>query len=317
MNFSGNHLPTTLWNADTLHLPSKLSLAHRDFLVDNGWLASYAPTVAGGIGGQSSLEAQEHVTNRFLNSAARMQFVCSDPKDEEIQVRQMIFDQLADGNIFLLDLAAGNGAGTLALLSLICELRSTAIIPQLPINVSINAVDYSVDALRYYADILDKLEPWLASSAIDVRLTLHHCDLSIAGDFGEVLEGFFQDAEANGTRRFLCVVSALSGAKKDGIAHLLDSLKLAAAALSHSKRNSSWLWVEPHVGKTWLTKAIDTVKLTLEKVAHVFSSKGESFEIVTSGLMLEEKPKRTFKWLDPINGSTTMSGVFVANFKND
>jgi hypothetical protein len=316
-SLSGKYLPTSLWNSSTLHLPSHLAIAHKEFLEEHGWWASYDPTASGGIGGISTAEAQEHVTNRFLNSAARMQFVCSDPNDEDILVREMVLDQLADGQIYLLDLAAGNGSGTLALLSLICELRAHECIPKLPLNVSISGVDYSVDALGYYADLLGRLDPWLVSNGININLTLHNCDLSISGDFSEVLESFFKDADRGEIKRFLCVVSALSGAKKDGIAHLLDSLKLAAAALSHRKRNSSWLWVEPHVGKTWLTKAIDTVKLTLQKVAHVFSSKGESFEIVTSATTLEEKPKRSFKWIDPHKGTSTMSHVFVAGFKNE
>lgn len=313
----GKNIPISLWNSSTLYLPLHLANAHKKFLEERGWWASYDPNGSGGIGGISTAQAQDHVTNRFLNSAARMQFVCSDPNDEEILVREMVLDQLADGKIYLLDLAAGNGSGTLSLLSLICELREHGCLPKLPLNVSISGVDYSVDALSYYADLLGRLDPWFVSNGININLTLYNCDLSISGDFNEILESFLKDAEDGEIKRFLCVVSALSGAKKDGIALLLDSLKLAAAALSHKKRNSSWLWVEPYVGKTWITKAIDTVKLTLQKVAHVFSSKGESFEIVTSALKLEEKPKRSFKWLDPHKGVSAISHVFVVGFKNE
>lgn len=316
-SFFGKHLPLSLWRATTLHLPIQLTAAHKRFLEDKGWWTSYGPSTAGGIGGASADDAQEHVTNRFLNSAARMQFVCSDPNDEEIEVRDMVLDQLAGGHIYLLDLAAGNGSGTLALLSFICELRSSGLVPNLPLNVTITAVDYSSDALGHYGQLLGNLAPWLATMGLEINLTFHVCDLNISGDFSEILEVFFGEAHIQKVNRFLCVISALSGAKKEGLVQLLDSLKVAAAALSNKKRNSSWLWVEPHVGKTWLTKVIDTVRLTLQRVAHKFFPKGESFEITTSATILSDKPTRNFSWLDPHNGKITKSHVFVTVFKND
>lgn len=316
-SFFGKHLPTSLWNAATLTLPLSLTSVHKKFLQDKGWWASYGPSSAGGIGGASPDEAQEHVVNRFLNSAARMQFVCSDPHDDDTEVRDMVLDQLADGHIYLLDLAAGNGSGTLALLSLICELRSHGLVPNLPLNISIAAVDYSPDALSYYGQLLEDLTPWLSAHGLEINLTLNVCDLNIPGDFSEIMESFVQEANFQKINRFLCIVSAISGAKKEGVAQLIDSLKLAAAALSHKKRNSSWLWVEPFVGKTWITKAVETVQLTLKKVAHMFFSKGEGFEVVTATAKLEEKPERKFHWLDPHNGKITKSHVYVMAFKND
>ena len=115
------YLPTTLWNAEVLHLPVQLSSSHWSFLVKNGWQSNYQPSSSGGVGGATKAEAEDHVTNRFLNSAARMQFVCTDPKKEHPEVREMVLDQMASGQIFLLDVAAGNGAGTLAILALICR----------------------------------------------------------------------------------------------------------------------------------------------------------------------------------------------------
>ena len=315
--FFGKHLPISIWKAVTLHLPYPLVAAHRKFLEDKGWWAEYNPTGVGGKGGATPSEAKEHVINRFLNSAVRMQFVCADPLDKQIEVREMVLDQLAEGKIFLLDLAAGNGSGTLALLSLICELRAHNLVPTLPINISISGVDYSPDALNYYAELLDQIKPWLQTTGLEINLTLHVCDLNISGDFSAVLESILDEAKEKGNSRFLCIVSALSGAKKEGIELMLDSLKIAAAALSHKKRNSSWLWVEPHVGKSWLTKAVDAIRLTLQRVAHKLSSKGEMFEIKTSAPMLEEPVMHAFNWFDPHNNKSTKSYVIVMAFKND
>ena len=315
--FSGNLLSSALWHEGVLHLPSPLANAHREYLNENGWLGKYDPAGSGGaIGGASEEEACDHVVNRFLNSAARMQYVCSDPKDEQADVRDAVLDQLAEGRIHILDLAAGNGAGTISMLSLICELRRAGSIPQLPLNVSLSAVDFSPAALNHFAALLHKLSPWLAGAGLNVELNLCHCDLTVLGDFSETVDGFFTDARARGVSRFLCVISAISGAKKDGVEPMIDSLKHAAAGLSHSKRSSSWLWVEPHIGKPWFTKLADAIQLTLKKIKHKFWSKGDSFSLTTDVPMLKEPATRSFHWKDPHNGKSALSRVVVLAFRN-
>ncbi len=134
--FGSKNLPQTVWDNGVLYLPEPLAAAHKEFLVSNSLMDDYLPNQQGGVGGKTTEDTLEHFINRFLNSAARMQFVCASPDDEQPEVREMVFDQLGDGHIFLLDLAAGNGAGTLAMLSLLCELRFQKAIPKLPVNVA-------------------------------------------------------------------------------------------------------------------------------------------------------------------------------------
>ena len=314
--FSGRLLSPSLWQDEILRLPEPLVDAHREYLNDKGWWSMYNPAASGAIGGASEEDARDHVVNRFLNSAARMQYVCSDPKNEQVDVRDAVLDQLAEGRIDVIDLAAGNGAGTISMLSLICELRRAGSIPQLPLNICISAVDFSPASLNHFAALLDKLSPWLAGAGISAQLTLCHCDLTVLGDFSETLEGFFADARSRGVNRFLCVISAISGAKKEGVEPMVDSLKHAAAGLSHSRRSSSWLWVEPHVGKSWFTKLADVVRLTLTKVRHRFSSKGDSFSLKADVPMLEDPTVRSFNWRDPHNGTSALSRVVVLGFRN-
>jgi hypothetical protein len=221
--------PLTLWNSEVLHLPNSLAEAHKEFLHEKDWMGLYSPGSSNAIGGSSFEEAKDHVINRFLNSAARMQYVCADPKCEQSEIRQMVLDQLGDGHIFLLDIAAGNGAGTLAILSLICELRFHKEVPKLPLNVNILAVDYSVDALNFYAELQDKIFTWLETQGIMVSLSLEPCDLTIAGEFSEVLDAFFEDAKSKKVNRFITVISAVSGVGKDNYEQIQDSLKMAAA----------------------------------------------------------------------------------------
>ena len=315
--FSGELLSPSLWQDGILHLPKPLADAHREYLIDKGWWGEYDPAdSAGAIGGASDKDAREHVVNRFLNSAARMQYVCSDPKNEQVDVRDAVLDQLAEGRIHVVDLAAGNGARTIGMLSVICELRRSGRIPKLPLNVCISAVDFSPAALNHFAALLDKLSPWLSGAGITVELNLCHCDLTVLGDFSETLDGFFTEARSRGVNRFLCVISAISGARREGVEPMVDSLKNAAAQLSHSKRSSSWLWVEPHVGKTWFTRLADLIRLTLMRIQHTFSSKGEAFSLRADVPMLEDPPARSFNWRDPHNGRSALSRVIVLAFRN-
>ena len=308
------YLPKTLWNDETLHLPTQLSNSHMGFLIKKGWQANYQPSSAGGIGGSSHAEAQDHVTNRFLNSAARMQFVCTDPRKEHQEVREMVLEQMASGQIFLLDVASGNGAGTLAILTLISELRQHQIIPKLPLNINIWGLDISPDALNFYTELLDEVSPWLQSCGITAKLDLHVCNLKISGEIDEILDGFFSEAKAHQSRRFLCIISALSGVKKEGLEAMMDSLKLIAARLSHKSRFSSWLWVEPKVEKTWLGGFADAIGQTLQQFVQFLKPKALTSDI--SGASITKQAARSFQWIDPHNAHLTKSCVAVMQFKN-
>lgn len=310
------NIPPTLWNSEVLHLPNPLAEAHKEFLHEKDWTALYNPKSSEAIGGSSLEEAKDHVINRFLNSAARMQYVCADPKYEQSEIKQMVLDQLGDGHIFLLDIAAGNGAGTLAILSLICELRFHKEVPKLPLNVSILAVDYSADALNFYAELQDKINPWLETQGIKVTLSLAPCDLTITGEFSETLEHFFEDAKSNNVNRFLSVISAVSGLGKDRFEQIQDSLKIAAASFSHSKRNSSWLWVEPPMTKSWLTVFVDVLKHIMQKIQYSLLKSGNSYSIKSNMTLLSNPISRSFVWFDPHHLSTTKSHVTVIAFKN-
>jgi hypothetical protein len=178
-------------------------------------------------------------------------------------------------------------------------------------------VDYSADALNFYADLLSRITPWLETSGINISLSLALCDLTVSGEFSEVLEAFFDDAKKMDIKRFLCVISALSGARKEGLEQMHDSLKIAAAGLSHKKRSSSWLWVEPHMGRSWLTKFADSMRLILNKIPFKFLKKGESYDIQTDVPLLTNPDIRNFDWHDPHEAKTAKSHVFVMAFRSE
>jgi hypothetical protein len=156
----------------------------------------------------------------------------------------------------------------------------------------------------------------MASQGIHTTLELAVCNLEIQGEFSEIMEEFIDSAKRDGNNRFLCVVSAVSGAKKEGLEKMHDAFKTAAAFLSHRKRSSSWLWVEPHIGKTWLVRHAESIRLTLQKIAHTLFPKSDGYELKTSALIGSEPESRRFSWLDPHNNHLTKSSVIVMAFKN-
>lgn len=271
---------------------------------------------SGAIGGSSNSEAEKHFITRFLNSAVRAQYVCADPTDSQTDIRDMILDQLADGHIFILDLAAGNGAGTLAILGLLCELRAEHCIPKLPLNVHIFGVDYSPNALAFYHQTLNQVNAWLEGMGITVELESRLCDLKIVGNFNEVLECFFDDAKSCGVKRFLCVLSAVSGLGKEGLEEIHKSLEMAAIRLSHKGRESSWLWIEPSASRNWLAMFVNSIKFALQKIPYIFSKKNESFEIKSGAPLLPAPEIRKFSWQDPHQSKINMSHVMVVGFRN-
>jgi hypothetical protein len=317
--FKSKYLPASIWNSGVLHLPVPLSDAHRSRLEAQGWMDMYLSGVEEPrvIGGASKEEAEQHFIHRFLNSAARSQLVCADPFDVYSEIRDMVLDQLADGHLFLLDIASGSGAGTLAILSLICELRRAKSIPKFPVNVSILGVDYSPAALLLYQETLSLIAPWLESNGLNVALDLSVCNLKIPGELDEALDFFFDEANKYKVNRFLCVLSAVTGVGKEGLEELHDSLKLAAARLSHKKRTSSWLWIEPHTKKSWPFQFGNAIRLILKKIPFIFAKKGDSYNIKTDVPLIPDPLSHKFEWRDPHKLKNVPSHVMVMAFKGN
>jgi hypothetical protein len=97
----GADLPKSLWNGDVLHLPQPLLDEYSAKLDDKGWLANHhaGKEAACPVGGASNEESERHFTYRFLSSAARMAFICADPKDGQPDIRDAVLDQLAEAKV--------------------------------------------------------------------------------------------------------------------------------------------------------------------------------------------------------------------------
>lgn len=315
----GSQLPDSLWSSDKLFIPKVLEDAHWAVLAANHWTNSdLSPvTTPGAIGGVTSHDAETHFVGRFLNSAARVQFVCLDPHDDDPEIRNMVLDQTAEGTLFLLDLAAGSGAGTLSLLSLIAQLRKSRLLPQLPLNIKIASVDISPKALQLYQDTLDSLRGPLSTIGIEVSLECHVCDLSVTADFNEVLESLLDDAKAKCVRRFLCILSAISGLGEEGLQQIQPSLQLVAATLSHTKRESSWLWVEPQTKKNLLSAVWNAIQMMFKKIPFSLSATGGKVGVKSALPLLPNPVARSFTWREPHKHKDIPAHVVVIGFRNE
>ncbi|MFS8979007.1 hypothetical protein PO002_31715 [Cupriavidus necator] len=138
----------------------------------------------------------------------------------------------------------------------------------------------------------------------------------ILSEFSESADSFFDAAEKNNVNRFLCVLSAITGLKKEGVEAIHDSLKYAAARLGNSKRRSSWLWVEPPAKGVWPKFFGMTIGLIFQKIGFLLKKKGEEYKIEATGPMLEDPITHNFLWHDPHKNSSVKSSVVVMSFKS-
>ncbi|WP_422567057.1 hypothetical protein, partial [Ideonella sp.] len=200
------------------------------------------PDKPNAIGGDTAAEATEHFVWRFLNSAARAEHVCADPVGANQPAKNLLLEQLTDGSVQVLDIAAGHGAGTLSILAFVAAMREQRRLPKLPLNVAITALDFSADALVKYQEIAATLSPWFSDQAIALTVEASLVDMRVQGEVSYALDTFFDDARRSGCKRFLCVLSAISGVGADMISEMQGSFQEIASRLGNQP-GGSWVWI--------------------------------------------------------------------------
>jgi hypothetical protein len=307
-------LPKCIWNGEILFLPVNLSDVHRGQLVAMGMLDAYLakPDKASAIGGDSSEAASDHFVWRFLNSAARAQYVCADPVGVNQAAKNLLLEQLTDGAVQILDIAAGHGAGTLSILSFIASMREQSKLPKLPLNVAVTALDFSADALATYQQVAEELREWLGKQGITLSVDVSLVDMRLQGELSQALDTFFADARTSGCKRFLCVLSAISGVGPEMISEMQGSFQEIASRIGNQP-GGSWVWIEPPVSGKWLETFITGIFYTLKKVKHKLMLKGGTFglESADSTFPGSSSPPSKFKWRDPHVKSDLTSRVQV------
>lgn len=307
-------LPDSIWSNGVLYLPITLSKTHKDQLSALGMLENYIaqPNKAGDVGGNTAEAAIEHFVWRFLNSAARAEYVCADPFGINQPAKNLLLEQLTDGSVQILDIAAGHGAGTLAILSFVAAMREQSKLPRLPLNVAVRALDFSAHALARYQNVASTLSPWLAEQGIQLSVEASLVDLQLQGEVSHALDTFFKDAQTSGCKRFLCVLSAISGAGPDAISEMQGSFQEIASRIGNQP-GGSWVWLEPPVSGTWFQNFVTGVFFTLKKIKHKLIHKGSTFTLASTTSVFPGFSSEgcKFKWRDPHTGSDLTSHVRV------
>lgn len=236
--------------------------SHKAICSNLGIFDNYAAGLddfGGAIGGALQDESTRHLLSRFLNSAARTQVIaCIDEVDcRDIAIE--VLGLLSDGHIYIIDIAAGHGAGTMSLINTICKMREDEILVKDALDIEIHALDFSETSLKFYEELLESLSETYQKFGIYVTLVKHCIDITNDAQVKKEIEDIKScvhtvPAKAIGEDpRYLLLCSAISGVKKS-IFLSEFSKSYQAIAESFKENNSTFLWIEPLSCKDWMPK---------------------------------------------------------------
>jgi hypothetical protein len=232
-------IPLSLWDSSHEHarsglpkgkliMPSRLEQAYRQALDDLGLMAmasDISDREGGPVGEQGEAGASEHFAKRFSGSCGRIQLYALDPHHTFKTTREALVRLFSAGTIRLLDIPLGAGAGAIALISAVAQLRDQGhpVFPRLDLEVQVVGGDHN----RHQIDIAERmfriLHPWWLEQGINVTLetmvwdvlsdesTIDLVDLWRDGLVGPVIpaivganfSGFLGDTVAAGNQRRL------------------------------------------------------------------------------------------------------------------
>lgn len=218
---------------------------------------------AGGhIGGKGDKESQDHFLARFLNSAARTQLPLVSQDEPLTPINDQIIAQLLSGEIYVVDIAAGNGAGVISMLNTIAKQRMENNLPKDLLDVRIHAIDFSRMSLSYYEQQLEILRFRYASVGIEVFFHSHYVDITDDIALEKSVSSIKNSIDSD--PRFLLVCSAISGVSKKIFKESFSS-SYKFIAKSFRGANSSFLWVEPlHRGR-WVKDEAQAIYFSLDE----------------------------------------------------
>lgn len=278
-----------------MELASQTTESHRIYCSTLGIFDNYREkvlAVKGAVGGSSAQESEDHLLARYLNSASRTQAVIciEDEKCEAIKFE--ILSQLSDGDLNIIDIAAGHGAGTLSLLNTICDMRSEGVLKMGALDITIHALDYSETSLKYYSEMAKILADFYARHGVFVNVITYFVDITSDSAVDELIKSIKinagNDPQFGKDPRYLLICSAISGVSKK-IFHDKFSLSYETIAKSFKEKNSSFLWVEPRTTKQWMQKYWQDY----------FDKIGVDPDVI---LTLDESVvQQEFAWVDPHN----------------
>lgn len=161
-----------LWQDQTIVIPEELASAYLAVLNRHGLLARATGPRPDSppVGGLSQEQTDAHFCHAFDGSLARIQLVYADPLGTIPVASQTLRNHLIGGDLCLVDVPAGAGAGALSLLCSVAKLRERGTLPRLPLNVRLLWGEISTPAMQYAFEVLTEVVPYLESQAIFVEV---------------------------------------------------------------------------------------------------------------------------------------------------
>lgn len=190
-------IPKHLWNGSVIYLPVEFVNLYQNKLIQLGKLEEAkkpSPADKDLIGGVSREATIDHFTYRFPASAVRVEYVALDPDSKFQDITDDLLTTLSDGNIAVLDIPCGSGAGILSLLSTVADLRKNRTLPKLPLTITITAGDISETALEIYESLLSGLSPILLAEGIALRCSTTLWDATAANMTASIIDKWFTNA---------------------------------------------------------------------------------------------------------------------------
>ncbi|WP_368030256.1 hypothetical protein [Arcobacter sp. s6] len=292
-------IPNKLWNNEILYQSENLLETYKNELISLGML-EYAQLfkgdTSGAIGGENEEETIKHFSERFLTSSARMQFLVLDPKKYFSQISKDLHSTFSSGNISILDIPSGTGAGVLSLLFNISELRNSTKLPRLPLNISIFAGDYSESALNIYCNILESAKLKLERELIYIKYDRQIWDASDIKSTTSLMKKWLKNEEKY--EEFYILMSAFSGVGSDKyktFAGVFDFIQNFVSDL-----HCTTILIEPntHKAKSFLAEFAKSAKKWIKWLIRKEETTNDE----------------RFQWKDSVTNNIAKSGVLVNQY---
>ncbi|MFA0133473.1 hypothetical protein AB4440_14435 [Vibrio splendidus] len=252
----------------------------------------------GPIGGDTLEATEEHFCTRFSNSCVRLQYVMIDPDKKFVDAASQFSSSFYNGEVCLVDIPCGTGAGSLSLLHTLCDLRDAGLAPPTKLKVHIYAADYSNHVSGILSHMIDASLARFTACNIHVTYEIHHWDAFDITSTSNLVD----NVKAIKCNEYFILVSAFNGVGHDNYQEIKPSLDLIQG--SFANQNFTLIHVEPSSNK-----GMKFLKSIAGAVTTMF--KGKIFSKI-----LNIKPR--FEWVDPVNDRVVQSSVSVhLNTRNE
>lgn len=293
--------PASLHQGGVYRLPPDLIRAYREELLQRNLLerARQGTSESEVHGGESVEESIDHFTYRFQTSASRPQFVLLTSEVDFAAIQTDLLSTFSSHRVALLDLACGTGAGALALLCVVAELRRDNKLPSLPLDVTILGADFSPSARSIFESMCLRLAPELAKSAMTIQCSTAHWD----GRHSDTTSSLCDELLKVDANEYLLIINNFSGQGRAILEPLKFSWKHVGDRMLSATptRMATWTWLEHHgnSGQEFLNKIKSFFSTQMTRVfTHQRSA-----------------PATKYQWFDTVTGKEVLSGVTVQQYR--